>query len=82
MGGLSIWHWLVILGVVLLLFGGAGKISGLMGDVAKGVKAFKAGLKDDDEDAPKSEAPAAPAQAIPQAQTSSAQQQHEKKPAA
>ncbi|GEO82784.1 twin-arginine translocase TatA/TatE family subunit [Pararhodospirillum oryzae] len=47
MGGFSIWHWIIVLIVVLLLFG-AGKIPRLMGDVAKGVKAFKKGLQDDD----------------------------------
>ncbi len=52
MGGFSIWHWLIVLMIVLLLFGGAGKIPRLMGDVAKGVKAFKQGLKDEDEDHP------------------------------
>jgi sec-independent protein translocase protein TatA len=52
MGSLSIWHWLVVIAVVALLFGGRGKISELMGDVAKGVKSFKKGLSDDDE-APK-----------------------------
>jgi len=46
MGTLSIWHWVVVLVVVLLLFG-KGKIPALMGDVAKGIKAFKAGIKDD-----------------------------------
>jgi sec-independent protein translocase protein TatA len=51
MGSLSIWHWLVVIVVVMLLFG-LGKISELMGDVAKGVKSFKKGLADDDE-APK-----------------------------
>ena len=49
MGSLSIWHWLVVIAVVALLFGGRGKISDLMGDVAKGVKSFKKGLADDDE---------------------------------
>ncbi|NKB44056.1 MAG: twin-arginine translocase TatA/TatE family subunit [Alphaproteobacteria bacterium] len=49
MGTLSIWHWVVVLVVVLLLFG-KGKIPALMGDVAKGVKAFKSGLKDDEPD--------------------------------
>ena len=49
MGSLSIWHWIVVLVVVLLLFG-KGKIPALMGDVAKGVKAFKSGLKEDDTD--------------------------------
>jgi sec-independent protein translocase protein TatA len=47
MGSLSIWHWIVVIGVVLLLFG-RGKISDLMGDVAQGIKAFKKGMADDD----------------------------------
>ncbi|CCG06753.1 twin-arginine translocase TatA/TatE family subunit [Pararhodospirillum photometricum] len=47
MGTFSIWHWIIVLIVVLLLFG-AGKIPRLMGDVAKGVKAFKKGLQDED----------------------------------
>jgi sec-independent protein translocase protein TatA len=49
MGSLSIWHWLVVLAVGLLLFGGRGKLSSVMGDFAKGIKAFKAGMKDEDE---------------------------------
>jgi sec-independent protein translocase protein TatA len=49
MGSLSIWHWLIVIAVVALLFGGRGKISDLMGDVAKGVKSFKKGLADDDD---------------------------------
>ncbi|MFA7429824.1 MAG: twin-arginine translocase TatA/TatE family subunit [Rhodospirillaceae bacterium] len=49
MGFTSIWHWVIVLVVVLLLFG-AGKIPRLMGDVAKGVNAFKKGLKDDGSD--------------------------------
>ena len=48
MGGLSPIHWLIIAGVALLVFGGRGKLSGLMGDAAKGIKAFKEGLKDED----------------------------------
>ncbi len=48
MGTFSIWHWIIVLVVVLLLFG-AGKIPRLMGDVAKGVKAFKKGLAEDEE---------------------------------
>ncbi len=48
MGGLSIWHWLIVGGVALLLFGGKGKISDIMGDVAKGIKSFKKGLLEDD----------------------------------
>ena len=47
MGSLSIWHWIIVIGVVLLLFG-RGKISELMGDVAQGIKAFKKGMQDDD----------------------------------
>jgi sec-independent protein translocase protein TatA len=50
MGSLSIWHWMLFGAVALLLFGGKGKISDLMGDVAKGVKSFKKGLADDDEE--------------------------------
>jgi sec-independent protein translocase protein TatA len=49
MGGLSLWHWLIVLAVVLLLFGGRGKISALMGDFGKGLKSFKEGLKGDEE---------------------------------
>lgn len=47
MGGLSIWHWIIVIGVVLLLFG-RGKISELMGDVAQGIKAFKKGMSEDE----------------------------------
>ena len=50
MGTFSIWHWLVVLAVVLVLFGGKGKISGLMGDFGKGLKSFKKGMKEDDEE--------------------------------
>ena len=56
MGSFSIWHWLVVGAIVLVVFGGRGKISDMMGDVAKGIKAFKKGMADDDtETAPKSE---------------------------
>ncbi|MDX2224216.1 MAG: twin-arginine translocase TatA/TatE family subunit [Rhodospirillaceae bacterium] len=55
MGTFSIWHWVVILVVVLLLFG-AGKIPRLMGDMAKGINAFKKGLKDDSETADQAKA--------------------------
>jgi len=47
MGSFSIWHWLVVLGVGVLLFGGSGKISGLMGDFAKGIKSFKKNMAED-----------------------------------
>ena len=54
MGSFSIWHWAIVIVVVALLFGGKGKISNLMGDAAKGIRAFKDGLKDEDK---KEEAP-------------------------
>lgn len=69
MGSLSIWHWMIVIAVVLLLFG-RGKISELMGDVAQGIKAFKKGMADDDvakSEPPKSEPPKAldqPAQPV------------------
>jgi sec-independent protein translocase protein TatA len=50
MGSLSIWHWIVVIVVVLLLFG-RGKISELMGDVAQGIKSFKKGMADDEKTA-------------------------------
>ncbi len=46
MGSFSLWHWLVVLLVVLLLFG-SGKVSSLMGDFAKGIKSFKKNMADD-----------------------------------
>ena len=48
MGSFSIWHWLIVLVVVLILFGGRGKVSQLMGDVGKGLKSFRKSLKDDE----------------------------------
>jgi sec-independent protein translocase protein TatA len=50
MGGLSIWHWLIV-GIVLLLLFGKGRFSDMMGDVAKGLKSFKKGMTEEDEDA-------------------------------
>ena len=47
MGSFSIWHWLIVLAVILVLFGGGNKISGLMGDFAKGIKSFKKNMADD-----------------------------------
>ncbi len=49
MGGLSIWHLLIVLFVVVILFGGGGKLSKIMGDFGKGINAFKAGLKTEEE---------------------------------
>jgi len=64
MGSFSVWHWLIVLAVVLLLFGGKNKISALMGDFGKGVSRFKKGMAEA-EDATKPAAqispPAAPA---------------------
>ncbi len=48
MGSMSVWHWVIVLAVGLLLFGGRGKISELMGDFAKGIKSFKKGLSEED----------------------------------
>jgi sec-independent protein translocase protein TatA len=46
MGGFSAFHWLILIAVIALLFGGRGKISGIMGDVAHGIRNFREGLKD------------------------------------
>ncbi|MCH2326054.1 MAG: twin-arginine translocase TatA/TatE family subunit [Rhodospirillales bacterium] len=51
MGTFSIWHWLIVLVVVLVLFGGGGKISRLMGDFGKGLKSFKKGMKEEEAEA-------------------------------
>jgi sec-independent protein translocase protein TatA len=46
MGSLSIWHWLLVIVVVMLLFG-KGRLSDVMGDFAKGIKSFKKGMADE-----------------------------------
>jgi len=51
MGSFSLWHWIIVLVIVMVLFGGRGKISELMGDMAKGIKTFKKGMADDDAEA-------------------------------
>lgn len=61
MGSMSIWHWIIVIGVVLLLFG-RGKISELMGDVAQGIKSFKKGMAEDE--TAKTETPAEPGKTI------------------
>jgi sec-independent protein translocase protein TatA len=58
MGGLSIWHWLIV-GIIVLLLFGKGRFSDMMGDVAKGLKSFKKGLSDEEE--ANAAAPAKPA---------------------
>jgi sec-independent protein translocase protein TatA len=57
MGGLSIWHWLIVGAVVLIVFGGKGKISDIMGDVAKGIKSFKKGLAEEEVEKPELQRP-------------------------
>ena len=57
MGSMSWVHWLIVIGVGAVLFGGGGKLSALMGDAAKGIRAFRDGLKG--EDAPKPAEPGA-----------------------
>ncbi len=63
MGTFSIWHWLVVLAVVLVLFGGGGKISRLMGDFGKGLKSFKQGVKEEEVEAPEDDTKAIKAEA-------------------
>jgi len=58
MGGFSIWHWLVV-GIIILLLFGKGRFSEMMGDVAKGLKSFKKGMTEEEEEAART--PAAPA---------------------
>ncbi|MES2600015.1 MAG: twin-arginine translocase TatA/TatE family subunit [Pseudomonadota bacterium] len=70
MGSFSIWHWIVVIGVVLLLFG-RGKISDLMGDVAQGIKAFKKGMADDEVKPAEKPEPVKTIDSTPQATTSS-----------
>ena len=60
MGSLSVWHWLIVLAVVLLLFGGRGKISSLMGDFGKGLSAFKKGVGAAPEETPPAQAAGQP----------------------
>ncbi|WP_457103798.1 twin-arginine translocase TatA/TatE family subunit [Methylobacterium sp. P5_C11] len=62
MGSMSIWHWVIVAVIVMLLFG-RGKVSDLMGDVAKGIKAFKKGMAED-ESPPVSQNAAPPAEPV------------------
>jgi sec-independent protein translocase protein TatA len=66
MGSFTIWHWLVVLVVVALVFGGRGRLSGIMGDAAKGIRAFREGLKGEEEP-PKAEEP--PPKPLPKSST-------------
>ncbi len=82
MGGLSLWHWLVVIAVVALLFGGKGKISSVMGDFAKGIKAFKSGMKDEEADAaaqpPPQVSPPAPQPKVAETTTAGQQPAHDR----
>ena len=64
MGTFSIWHWLIVLAVVLVLFGGGGKIPKLMRDMGQGINAFKKGLKEEDKEKAKAEAEIASSKVI------------------
>ena len=72
MGTFSIWHWLIVLAVVLILFGGGGKIPRLMGDVARGVKSFKSGLKEDKVEEEEEPEPAKSAKRVSESKSKSA----------
>ncbi len=67
MGSFSLMHWMVVLAIILILFG-AGKLPRVMGDFAKGIKAFKAGMQDEEAETTS----AAPAQVPPPAATTAA----------
>jgi sec-independent protein translocase protein TatA len=72
MGSLSIWHWLIVILVLLLLFG-SGKVSHLMGDFAKGIKSFKKNMAEDDDASMASDKPSGslsgPSQEVPTSST-------------
>ena len=75
MGSLSIWHWMIVIVVVMLLFGGRGKLSNLMGDFAQGIKAFKKGMSEDDK-------PARPRPSRPRPSTRPPARRRRRKPSA
>ena len=77
MGSLSIWHWLIVLAVILVLFGGGNKISGLMGDFAKGIKSFKKNMAEDDVSMEASAAETRPTGTIPGPTVTKTTQVHE-----
>jgi sec-independent protein translocase protein TatA len=60
MGSFSIWHWIIVLVVVLILFGGRGKVSQLMEDFGKGLKSFKKSMRDDESFEEEGSSPAEP----------------------
>lgn len=78
MGSFSLMHWMIVLLIVLLLFG-AGKLPRVMGDFAKGIKAFKSGMKEEDDEAvnpPKQQVP--PPSSTASASTASAEHVHDR----
>ena len=64
MGGFGIWHWLIVIILVMLLFG-KGRVSDMMGDIGKGLKSFKAGMSEEDEAKRDSQRPVEPQRQIP-----------------
>jgi len=83
MGSFSLMHWIVVLAIILILFG-AGKLPRVMGDFAKGIKAFKAGMKDEEEEAENAAAPAQvppPATAKPSPASAAGAVEHTREPA-
>jgi sec-independent protein translocase protein TatA len=81
MGSFSLMHWIVVLAIILILFG-AGKLPRVMGDFAKGIKAFKAGMKEEDEPettpAPTAQVPPPATATSAAASTSAADRPHER----
>lgn len=76
MGSFSAIHWIVVILLVMLLFGG-GRVSSLMGDVAKGIKSFKKGMADDEDDLPKAKpSQRIEAQQAPEASATKAAEEH------
>ena len=63
MGGFSIWHWLIVLLVVLVLFG-KNRVGDIMGEMGKGIKSFKQGIKDDDDEVKAKTAAAKPVHSL------------------
>jgi len=80
MGSFSIWHWIIVGAIVLVLFGGKGKISDLMGDFAKGIKSFKKGLAEEDEKPAEKPADPAVARTLDHAPTAAADPAHAAEP--
>ncbi len=77
MGSFSLMHWIVVLAIVVILFG-AGRLPRVMGDFAKGIKAFKAGMREDEETAAAPPAPVAPpAASTPTTGPAAAEHPHE-----